>query len=70
MRDYSYLKAKTIERGFRQFEISEAIGLNPTTYSLKLNNKAEFKQSEIEKICEVLKIPPEEIRKYFFTQKV
>lgn len=68
--DYSKLKGRTKEAGFRQEDIGMAIGLSSATYSLKLNNKGEFKQSEIEAICEVLSIPPEEIPVYFFKPEV
>lgn len=67
MWDYSRLKGRTKEVGLRQEDIGGDIGLTPTTYSLKLNNKAEFKQSEIEDICKLLEIPFVDIPSYFFT---
>lgn len=70
MWDYSKLRGRTVELALRQEDIGCAIGLSPATYSLKLNNKAEFRQSEIEKICDVLKIPYSEISSYFFAKKV
>lgn len=70
MWDYSRLKGRTKEAGLRQEDVGTAIGLTPTTYSLKLNNKAEFKQSEIQKVCSVLAIPYAEIPSYFFTKSV
>lgn len=70
MWDYSRLKGRTKETGLRQEDVGAAIGLTPTTYSLKLNGKAEFKQREIEGICRLLDIPFEDIPNYFFTAKV
>lgn len=70
MWDYSKLRGRTVEMGLRQEDVGCAIGLSSTTYSLKLNNKAEFRQSEIKKICDKLKIPYSEITSYFFTEKV
>lgn len=70
MWDYSRLKGKTKEAGLRQEDVGNAIGLTQTTYSLKLNGKAEFKQSEIEGICRTLHIPFADIHNYFFTEKV
>lgn len=64
--NYSKLKGRTKEAGLRQEDVGTAAGLTPTTYSLKLNNKGEFKQSEIALICEVLSISPEDIPAYFF----
>lgn len=68
--DYSKLKGKTKELGLRQEDVGVAAGLTPTTYSLKLNNKGVFKQSEIEAICQLLNISPDMIPTYFFTPKV
>jgi len=68
--DYSRLKGRTKEVGLRQEDVGTAIGLTPTTYSLKLNSKAEFRQSEIERICLVLDIPFADIPSYFFTMRV
>ena len=65
MWDYSRLKGRTREAGLRQEDVGSAIGLTPTTYSLKLNCKAEFKQREIERICKVLNIPFAEIPDFF-----
>jgi len=68
--DYSRLKGRMKEAGLRQEDVGAAIGLTPTTYSLKLNSKAEFRQSEIEGICQVLNIPFADIPNYFFTARV
>lgn len=70
MWDYSRLKGRTKEAELRQEDVGTAIGLTATTYSLKLNNRAEFKQSEIEDICRLLDIPFGDIPSYFFTPKV
>ena len=70
MWDYSKLKGKTVECNYRQEDVGNAIGLAQTTYSLKINNKAEFKQSEIEGICLFLGIPFREIPEYFFKEVV
>lgn len=70
MWDYSKLKGRTKEMGYRQEDVGIAIGLTPATYSQKLNHKTEFKQSEIDDICKFLDIPEKEITNYFFTAKV
>lgn len=46
------------------------MGMSEHTLSLKLNNKADFKQSQIELACKLLEIPREEIYSYFFTKEV
>lgn len=46
---------------------ADAIGLSERSVSLKLNNKREWKQSEMLKACEVLKIDTAAIPKLFFS---
>lgn len=49
---------------------ANAMDKDVSTISLKLNNKAAWKREDIEKACEVLRIPIEDVYLYFFTQKV
>lgn len=70
MWDYAKLKGRIRESGITQEDLGRKIGLTPTTFSLKLNNKAEFKHSEIEEICVALDIPLVDIPAYFFARKV
>ena len=70
MWDYARLKGRIRESGTTQEDLGRKIGLTPATFSLKLNNKAEFKHNEIENICIALNIPPAEIPSYFFTHQV
>ena len=46
------------------------MGFSERTLSLKLNNKSEWKQTEIIKACDLLNIEISEIDIYFFTFKV
>lgn len=68
--DYTLLKALMREKNLTQLEISEALKISESTFSLKINSKSEFKHSEIEKIAELLDIAPERIGKFFFTHLV
>lgn len=68
--DYSKLLGRMKEKQFNQEKLAEKIGNTPATLSLKLNNKAKFKQSEISVICDVLDIGYSDIGDYFFTNKV
>lgn len=70
VRDYSELLGKMRSRGFTQARLAKSIGISETSMNLALNNKREFKQSEIQKICLVLEIPFEAIAKYFFATKL
>lgn len=68
--DYSKLRGKIKEVFGRQEDFAAALLLSNVSLSAKLNNKVPFTQLEINKACEVLKIPLEFIPVYFFTEKV
>lgn len=68
--DYRRLKGRIKEMYGTQNELAEAVGLSFVSISKKLNNLRQFKQSDIDKITEVLNIPKEEIPIYFFTLEV
>ena len=67
--DYRKLKGKIKEIFDTQDAFAKALGISNVTISLKLNNKAEFSQKEIDKASDLLKIKKEEIPVYFFTKK-
>lgn len=68
--DYSNLLGELKKKSITQEEFALGIGINPSTLSLKLNNKAYFKQEEMDKACQVLNIPQSDIGSYFFIRKV
>lgn len=68
--DYSKLLGKIVEEFGTQYRFAEAIGLSEHTTSLKLNGKVGWKQAEIEKACQVLKIDRSEMHDYFFALRV
>lgn len=68
--DYSKLRGKIKEIYGTQEKFAIAVGIGRVSLSQRLNNSAEFKQAEIQKSCELLEIPKEDIAKYFFTTKV
>lgn len=55
------------ELGYTQESLSKAVGICETTLNLSLNNKRNFKQNEMVKICEFLHIPKSRLAEYFFT---
>lgn len=72
--DYSMLRGKIRElfgneknfsKELRQSKISMSVG----TFSSRINGRTYFKQPEIQVICELLRIPLEEVKIYFFTIK-
>ena len=68
--DYTKLRRRIKQICVTQDEFSKQMNLSTTSISDKLNNKVEFKQSEINRACEVLEIGPAEISCYFFTESV
>lgn len=66
--NYSRLLGRMKERGITQEGLSTEIGVNESTLNSKLNNKYGFKQNEMDAICKVLDISPEEIGAYFFAR--
>ena len=70
MFDYKMLKLKIKEVFETQEAFADAMGMSYTALNLRLNNKVEWKTSEIAKACELLHIPLAESHVYFFTPKV
>ena len=61
------LNKKIDDSGYKRIYIAKAIGLK-SAYGLakKIRNETEFKASEINALCELLKIDPEEKEAIFF----
>lgn len=58
------LKGRIVEFGFTQTDIAEKLGLSPTAFNNKLNERTEFTASEISKLSSILKIKNKD--EYFF----
>ena len=67
---YAKLRGKIKEVFSKNEFFAKAMGFDLSTLSAKLNNKSPWKREEIEKACNLLGIPIEEVYLYFFTQKV
>ncbi len=67
MYDYSKLKGKIAEKGYTKCSLSKALKMHPNSLSYRLDNKLEFKQDDMVKICDVLGIKHKDIPVYFFT---
>ena len=70
MFDYSELFGAMSKKRMNQYELAKAIGVTPSTLSIKLSGKGEFKQSEMLSICKTLEASANNIGLYFFTEKV
>lgn len=68
--DYAKLNGKIVEVCGTQSVFAKEIGRSERSVSLKLNNKIDFKQSEIDDAVCVLGINPSDIGEYFFKRKV
>jgi len=58
------LKGKIISEGYTQEKLSRKLGISAQSLNYKIHNNREFKVSEIQKVCELLKIKDKD--KYFF----
>ncbi len=65
---YAKLSGRIKEKFKTQERFAEAMNMSPRSISLKLNNKREWKQNEIDKACELLEIQTSEIGEFFFCQ--
>ncbi|PTJ53904.1 DUF739 family protein [Mammaliicoccus sciuri] len=68
--NYSALNGKIIEVYKTRANFAKALDLSERSLSLKLNNKVGWKQKEIAKAIELLKIDESEIPLYFFDIEV
>ena len=66
--NYSKLRGRIIECYGSCANFAEALGIKPTTLSMKLHNRLEFKQSEIDCARDLLGIGERELGSYFFTR--
>lgn len=64
--NYAKLLGKIRESGNTQESLAIKVKMSPSTLNLKLNNKRDFTQKQIKKICEELHI--ENVNEYFFCQ--
>lgn len=71
MTNTELLRAKIQESGLKLSHIAKRLGLTPYGLANKINNRTEFKPSEIELLCEILFIPDTAERfAIFFAKKV
>lgn len=68
--DYSKLLGKITEKFGTNTNFATIMKISDRTISLKLNNKVEWKQKEIQKAKKILEIPDAEVCDYFFKVKV
>lgn len=62
----NYLKGLISTNGLNINQVSEILKISRITMSKKIKGISEFTQSEIKRLIEILEIPDNEIKKYFF----
>lgn len=68
--NYDMLRG-AIKANFRkQSDFAAALGISERSLSLKLNNKVLFTQYEIDEAIKLLKLNPNKLKTYFFTEEV
>lgn len=71
MTDVELLREKIDDSGYKIAYLAKNLGLSPQGFYLKLNGANEFKATEIQKLCELLKISdPAEMKCIFFASTV
>lgn len=68
MTNTAKLKAAIVERGMIQKQVAKQIGISTTSFNYKLNNKTEFKASEIGKLVDVLRLTADKTVQIFFSK--
>lgn len=66
--DYSKLEGKITEKFKTQKKFAKMMDISERTLSLKLNNKIEWKQEEMLLALDLLDLPEDKIKDYFFTR--
>ena len=64
------LRAAITRKGMTQEQVAEALGITTATLNYKINNKREFKTSEVKALVDLLEIKKEDIDKIFFANDV
>lgn len=68
--DINYLTRKIDEINIPVSTIAEKMGISRTTFYRKLNGEREFQISEIEAICDILRLTTDEKKHIFFADVV
>ena len=63
---YNKLRGRIVEMYGTQERFAEALGMTKQGLSLKMTGKTEFSQRDMNRWCELLNIPKEQIVDYFF----
>lgn len=59
-------KAALVRKNITIAEVAQALNLNPSSVSRKINGQSDFLRCEIEVIQKMLELTPEDVLKIFF----
>lgn len=62
------LKALMVEKGFTQEQLAKKLGISEQSLNYKINNKREFKASEIQALTKILDV--QDVDLIFFARNV
>ena len=68
--DFGKLQGRIKELHITQDSVAKYLNINKSTFSLKINNQVPFSQDEVNQMITLLKIPDDEIKIYFFKERV
>lgn len=68
--DFGKLQGRIKELHITQDSVAKYLNINKSTFSLKINNQVPFSQDEVNQMITLLKIPDDEIKVYFFKERV
>lgn len=68
MTNTNLLKARMVELGYTQSDVAARLGKSYQSFNYKLNNSngREFTVSEIDKVCQILRIRKEDAHLFFY----
>lgn len=66
--NFNKLKIRMKDKEYTQPELGKVLGISRTQVNFRLNNRMDFRSSEISIIADILDIR-NEIEEYFFTEK-
>ena len=64
--NYSKLLGKFRELGLSQADVASRIGVTPSTLNRKLSSHAQFRQTEIQAVMDLIDAPLDAVDEYFF----
>lgn len=70
MTNTKLLEEYILKSGYKRSFIAKALGITAYALALKINNKSEFKATEIDILCKLLNIGIEDRMRIFFAQMV